>query len=199
MLQLPVATVVCGQEMLSRLERIWVKFLQKAEMSRLVTARGGRKEARRGGSCPPYQLAVGAEQRGQQQGEPKVIFPLADPLGQPAVSEVRTPSLHPMTPFTFLAGHSEPLVPGISLAAQWLQAGDILGTPKPCAMTPQSSGMARNLEVGLSPDSLVHTTLSPRATVVPPESRNKGKVTCCSSEVKQSSSQTTTGRAKIIY
>lgn len=32
MLKPPVATVGCGQEMLSKLERIWVKFLQKAEM-----------------------------------------------------------------------------------------------------------------------------------------------------------------------
>lgn len=38
MLKPPVAAVSCGQEMLSKLERIWVKFLQNAEMPRLVTA-----------------------------------------------------------------------------------------------------------------------------------------------------------------
>lgn len=86
----------------------------------------------------------------------------------------------------------------MSLAGQWLQAGDPLGTPKPCAMTPQSTGMAKNLEEGLSPDDLAHITLFPWVTVVSPESQNKGKVTRCSLEVKQSSSQTTTGRAQII-
>lgn len=144
------------------------------------------------------------EQVLSKEGEHKVIFSLAYPLGQSTAPEIRTLSLGPMIQFTFLAGHSKPLPPmppGSRLQPSWraVAGRDPQDAPKPCTVTPHSGGTTKKQEVGLSPDSWAGSLAHARVTVVPPMSNKRGRVTCCSLEVKQSSSQTATGRAQIIY